>query len=82
MTLVIFAWLCTNQYFKDLQDHDLRKKIFDEKMSREEQDMLPFGFVDLGIDSVVEKDTDGTFWLPANPEREIDALAELWDYFQ
>ena len=81
MTLVIFAWLCTNQYFKDLQDHDLRKKIFDEKMSREEQDMLPFGFVDLGIDSVVEKDTDGTFWLPANPNKEIDDLAELWDYF-
>lgn len=81
MTLVIFAWLCTNQYFKDLQDHDLRKKIFDEKMSREEQDMLPFGFVDLGLDSVVEKDTDGTFWLPANPNKEIDDLAGLWDYF-
>ena len=81
MTLVIFAWLCTNQYFKDLQDHDLRKKIFDEKMAREDNDMLPFGFVTLGIDSVVEKDTDGTMWLPANPEREVDQLAELWDYF-
>lgn len=81
MTLVIFAWLCTNQYFKDLQDQDLRKKIFEEKMSREDNEILPFGFVNLGMESVVEKDTDGTMWLPANPEREVDELVELWDYF-
>lgn len=81
MTLVIFAWLCTNQYFKDLQDQDLRKKIFEEKMSREDNEILPFGFVNLGIETVVEKDTDGTMWLPTNRESEVDELAELWDYF-
>lgn len=81
ITLVIFAWLCTNQYFKDLQDQDLRKKIFDEKMAREDNNMLPFGFVNLGMETPVEQDTDGTMWMPANPQREVEELAELWNYF-
>ena len=81
MTLVIFAWLCTNQYFKDLQDQDLRKKLFEEKMAREEDDILPFGFVELSIPGAVETDNDGNIWMAANPEKEVEDLAQLWDYF-
>ena len=81
ITLVIFAWLCTNQYFKDLQDQDLRKKLFEEKMAREEDDILPFGFVELSIPGAVETDNDGNIWMAANPEKEVEDLAQLWDYF-
>jgi hypothetical protein len=81
-TLVIFGWLCTNQYFKDLQDHDLRKKIYDEKMAREDADMLPFGFIDLGLTDIVENDVDGNIWVPAKIGNDIDDLAALWDYYQ
>ena len=81
ITLVIFAWLCTNQYFKDLQDHDLRKKIFEEKLEREDKDILPFGFVSLGINEVVEKDSDGTGWMLADPEKEIDDMINSWNMF-
>jgi hypothetical protein len=81
ITLVIFAWLCTNQYFKDLQDQDLRKKLFEEKMANEEDDMLPFGFVDLQIEGDASQDSEGNLWMAANPEREVEHLAQLWEYF-
>jgi hypothetical protein len=81
ITLIIFAWLCTNQYFKDLQDQDLRKKLFEEKMANEEDDMLPFGFVDLQIEGDASQDSEGNLWMAANPEREVEHLAQLWEYF-
>jgi hypothetical protein len=81
LTLVIFAWLCTNQYFKDLQDQDLRKKLYEEKMAQEDDSVLPFGFVNLGLDNAVEQSDDGTIWMAANPEKEIEDLANLWNYF-
>ena len=81
ITLVIFAWLCTNQYFKDLQDQDLRKKIFEEKLEREDKDILPFGFVSLGNEQILEKDSDGTGWMLADPEKEMNELINSWNMF-
>jgi hypothetical protein len=50
MTLVLFAWLTDQSFFKDLTDINtlirLREKT-DEQMS---EDLLPFGFVDDGRD--------------------------------
>ena len=50
MCLVIYAWLVAQDYFKELTDQDVRKRLYEEQKNQIEQDMAPFGFVDNGID--------------------------------
>ena len=62
MTLVIFAWLVQQQYFKDLTDLDIRKQMYKDQMEALEQDMLPFGIIDDGQESESYTDSEGTRW--------------------
>lgn len=48
MTLVIFAWLSRQVYFKELTNQDIRVKLAQDKLSMIENDMLPAGFIDNG----------------------------------
>ena len=50
MTLVLFAWLTTNSYFKELNNINLREVMYKNQMERIEQEMTPFGFVNDGVD--------------------------------
>jgi hypothetical protein len=49
MTLVLFGWMTTNQYFQELTDVNLRKRIFEERMKQAEDEMLPFVVIDDGV---------------------------------
>lgn len=51
MTLVLFGWLVTQPYFKDLSNSDVRKNIAEENMRDVHDDLLPAGFIDDGIDT-------------------------------
>ena len=62
MTLVIFAWLVQQQYFKDLTDLDIRKQMYKDQMEALEQDMLPFGIIDDGQENETIVDSEGTRW--------------------
>jgi len=64
MTLVLFGWLSTQPYFKDLSSLDIRKDIYQDTISKLEDEMTPFGFVDDGIDEPVPEKTemDGAAW--------------------
>ena len=67
MCLVFFAWLTNQQYFKELTDEDIRKRLFESQQESIEQDMAPFGFIDDGITFVEDApfvDEDGDFWNP------------------
>ena len=55
--LLLFAWLTTQTYFKELTDNDLRSRIFEEQQNLIEQDMASFGFVDNGIDAPDDEET-------------------------
>ena len=44
MCLVIYAWLVQQDYFKELTDQDVRKRIYEDQRDQIEQDMSPFGF--------------------------------------
>lgn len=44
MCLVLFGWLVRQDYFKELTNTDIRKRILEDKESMMEEDMLPFGF--------------------------------------
>lgn len=44
--LVLFGWLTTQDYFKDLVNLDVRKRLFEEKLKKLEENLTPFGFLD------------------------------------
>ena len=63
MCLVIYAWLVTQDYFKELTDQDVRKRLYEEQKNQIEQDMkLPFGFIDDGLDNSGFVDSEGDRW--------------------
>ena len=63
MCLVIFAWLVAQDYFKEMTDQDVRKRIYEEQKNAIEQDMAPFGFVCDGFDEESEiVDQNGDVW--------------------
>jgi hypothetical protein len=49
MTLVLFAWLTTNPYFKDLTDVNLREIMYKNKIKEIEENMVPPGIYDDGM---------------------------------
>ncbi len=48
MTLVLFGWLSTQNYFKDLTNVDIRARMYEDRMKAIEDDMLPVGFYNDG----------------------------------
>ena len=62
MTLVIFGWLVQQRYFKEMTNMDIRKKMWEEQMETLEQDMLPFGIIDDGLEPETFQDGEGQTW--------------------
>lgn len=62
MTLVLFAWMTTQQYFKEIVNHDLRKQMQLEMMNQSDEAVPSFGLFDDGMDKnyIVE---GGDVWL-------------------
>ncbi|MEY3312018.1 MAG: Prochlorococcus phage, partial [Bacteroidota bacterium] len=50
MCLVSFSWLVAQDYFKEMTNNDVRKRIYEEQKNQIEQDMAPFGFISDGLD--------------------------------
>ena len=62
MCLVIFAWLVQQEYFKEMTDQDIRKRIYEEQKNQIEQDMAPFGFICDGFEEEQVIDDEGNVW--------------------
>jgi hypothetical protein len=77
MCLVMYAWLILQDYFKELTDQDIRKRLYDEQQNQVEQDMTPFGFITDGVN------TDSSF-IDANGDMwhadEYGDMAYMWEY--
>jgi hypothetical protein len=54
MNLVLFAWFTTTPLFVDYTDVDVKKMMYDEQMKMIEDDMVPFGIMDDGLDDKYE----------------------------
>ena len=78
MCLVIFAWLVAQDYFKEMTDQDVRKRIYEEQKNAIEQDMAPFGFVSDGFDDLEEEvvDSNGDVW----KSDEYGDRSFMWEY--
>ena len=78
MCLVIFAWLVAQEYFKEMTDNDVRKRIYEEQKNQIEQDMAPFGFMSNGLNDEENEivDSSGDVW-------KVDEYGDrsyMWDY--
>ena len=77
MCLVIFSWLVCQDYFKEMSDQDVRKRIYDEQKNQIEQDMAPFGFISDGFEDMESfVDKDGDRW----HTDEYGDRSYMWDY--
>ena len=78
MCLVIFAWLVAQDYFKEMTDTDVRKRIYEEQKNQIEQDMAPFGFMSDGLDDEDEfVDGEGDRWARVD---EYGDRSFMWEY--
>jgi hypothetical protein len=80
MCLVIFAWLVAQEYFKEMTNNDIRKRIYEEQKNQIDQDMSPFGFISDGLEDMevfVEQET-GDRWMFATSENGIQTQ-EIWN---
>ena len=76
MCLVIFAWLVCQDYFKEMSDNDIRKRIYEEQKNQIEQDMAPFGFMTDGLEDEGFVDAEGDRW---NTD-EYGDRSYMWEY--
>jgi hypothetical protein len=76
MCLVIYAWMVAQDYFKELTDQDVRKRLYEEQKNQIEQDMAPFGFISDGLDAQSFVDDEGDRW-------HVDEYGDrsyMWEY--
>jgi len=77
MCLVIYAWLVAQDYFKELTDQDVRKRLYEEQKNQIEQDMAPFGFLSDGLtDEGSFVDDEGDRWYTD----EYGDRSYMWEY--
>ena len=77
MCMVLFAWLVMQEYFKEMTDQDIRRRIYDEQRNQIEQDMAPFGFIDDGMGDDTFVDGDGDLWAYGDKQEEV---GYMWNY--
>ncbi len=80
MCLVIYAWLVAQDYFKELTDQDVRKRLYEEQKNQIEQDMAPFGFVTDGLDDESFVDAEGDRWHTDEYGDKGGGMNYMWDY--
>jgi hypothetical protein len=76
MCLVMFSWLATSDYFRELHDNDVRHRMYMEQKEAIEADMAPFGFIDDGTEPESFVDDKGDRW----HVDEYGDMAYMWDY--
>ena len=61
MTLVVFAWVATQKYFKEIVSHDIRKQIQLENLNQLDEEILPAPIIEDGRQHNFEV-MDGDLW--------------------
>jgi hypothetical protein len=56
MNLVMFGYFATGNYFSQLTDVNIKTMMFEQQMKAIEEDVLPFGFIDDGIDAAEQEE--------------------------
>jgi hypothetical protein len=60
-TLILFSWLTTQTYFREIIDIDTRRKLYEKRLQDLEASLSPFGFIEDGIlDFEAERQRDAS----------------------
>jgi hypothetical protein len=78
MTLVHFGWLTSQRLFKETVSNDIRFVLSKEQMDILDVDHTPFGFIDDGLNDIVEKDDNGDLWSNAD-KNGLSFIDDRWD---
>ena len=62
MPFVLFSWLTTNPYFKDLTNINIRKELYENRIQDIEQELTPFSIIDDRQDEGSFVDSNGQTW--------------------
>ncbi len=65
MSLVIFSWLSTQKFFKELVEHDLRKMLQYEHFNYIEEEQVPIGEITTGLE-IPHFVEDGAVWIESS----------------
>jgi hypothetical protein len=72
MNLVMFGYFATTQFFSDMTNINLKEMMFQQKMRQIEEDIVPFGFIDDGLDAIEVLENQERWksqeWLIPQPE--------------
>ena len=63
MCLVLFGWLVSQPYFKELTDLDTRARVVEDRHEMLMEELAPFGFFDDGTGPDIHVDDEGQSWL-------------------
>lgn len=65
MTLVNFAWLMAQKFFRETVMSDIRKILQEEQLQIMDQDLVPFGIIDDGVNNTDDSpiDANGDYWV-------------------
>ena len=63
ITLVLFAWMVDQQYFKDLSNQNIRSNLYKNQLTELEDMTTPFGIISNGLDA---------------DDKEIDNMGNVW----
>ncbi len=80
MCLVIYAWLVAQDYFKEMTDQDVRKKLYEDQKNQIEQDMAPFGFINDGMGDDQFVDESGDRWYTDEYGDKGGGMNYMWEY--
>jgi len=62
MNLVLFGYFTLGDSFMEMSDINMKEMMFKQRMQQIEDDIVPFGFVDDGLDDIPEPEKDPDLW--------------------
>ena len=63
MNLVLFGYFTLGDRFMEMSDINMKELMFKQRMRQIEDDIVPFGFVDDGLDDIPEPEPDPDDWM-------------------
>ena len=61
MNIVLFGYFATSSHFSDMTDINIKDMLFKQRMKEIEDDMVPFGFTDDGLENIPVEE-EGVPW--------------------
>ena len=72
MNLVMFGYFATGEYFRESTDINLKEMMFKQRMKEIEDDVVPFGFIDDGMDEIRQAPVENPWALDDELEVRFD----------